>query len=72
MQIEHIELAKLELRSGDVLVVRAPAKYEAHVIDQAVTAALKRAGVTNVPILIGPPDIEFQIMREADGTSTEG
>lgn len=62
MNIETIEIAKLELQLGDILLVRIPANLNAAFVDGAIKETMKQAGI-NVPVLIGPKDIDFQIIR---------
>lgn len=68
MQIEHVEIAKLELHRGDLLLVRVPPDWsdkqqtDAH---EAIKRAMHLADA-NVPIIIGTTDIDIQIVRKAD------
>lgn len=68
MQVDHIEIAKLSLEAGDLLVLRVPADWghdQQVAAHDAVKEAMRKADV-NVPIIIGPDTVEFQVIRKAD------
>jgi hypothetical protein len=70
MQVDHIEIAKLELRRGDVLLVRVPPDWtleQQHAAHDAVKEAMECAGA-NAPIIIGTTDIEIQVIRKNTGS----
>jgi hypothetical protein len=67
MTIETIEIAKLELQHGDILLVRVPPDWT-HEQQERAVFAVKEAIKTvdgHVQILIGTTDVEFQIVRKA-------
>lgn len=66
MQVDHIEIAKLELQRGDLLVVRVPPDWtheQQRNAQNAVKEAMRQAGA-NVPIIIGGTDVEISIIRK--------
>ena len=66
MDFEVIEIAKLELLPGDLLLVRVPPNWSEEQVshaDFAVKESLRRANV-DVPILFGTTDVDFQIVRK--------
>lgn len=66
MKVDYVEIAKLELQPGDLLVLRVPPDWtpkqqgNAH---RAVKEAMRLADA-NVPIIIGTTDVEFQVIRK--------
>jgi hypothetical protein len=68
IDVAHIEIAKLELQPGDMLVLRVPPDWTPEQQDnasQAVKTAMRIANV-NAPILVGKTDVEFQIIRRGE------
>lgn len=66
MSIDTIEIAKLELQDGDILVVRTPPAWtleQQRIVSEVVHRALHLADV-NVPVLLGTTDIDFQVVRK--------
>lgn len=67
MKIDTIEIAKLELQRGDILLVRVPpdwSKERCGRADEAIQETMRIADVHGVPVLIGSTDVEFQIVRD--------
>jgi hypothetical protein len=67
MIIDHIEIAKLELQRGDILVMRTPADWDMETRQRAFNAVqetMRQAGISGVPVLIGGTDVDFQIIRK--------
>jgi hypothetical protein len=67
MQIDHIEIAKLELQRGDILLIRVPPNWthEQHTAaHDAVKEAMRTVGVHGATVLTGTTDVEFQVIRE--------
>lgn len=65
MKIETVEIAKLELQRGDILLVRVPPNWtpeQKRMAQAAVAAAMDRIDVDAV-LLIGTTDVDFQIVR---------
>lgn len=68
MKVETVEISKLELQLGDLLVIRVPSDWtmqqqvDAH---EAIKHAMRLADA-NAPIIIGTQDVEFQVVRKAD------
>jgi hypothetical protein len=60
--IDQVEIAKLELERGDILVVRISRELSADNVSSAIEAAMKSAGVC-APILIGHHDVDFQVLK---------
>jgi hypothetical protein len=66
IKVEQIEIAKLEICPGDILIVRVPNYWNDEQQRRAhdvVRDAFQQAGVRS-PILIGPQEVEFQVVRK--------
>jgi hypothetical protein len=64
--INQVEVQKLELQDGDILVVKVPPKYSTEqctFIQKTVAAAVARTGM-RVPVLLGASDVQFAIIRK--------
>jgi len=62
MKIDHVEIAKLALELGDILVVKIPDDMDPQKVDRAFREAMREADV-RCPILIGTKDAELQILK---------
>ncbi len=63
--VDHIEIAKLELQRGDILLVRTPSNWtgeQNHRASEGIAAAMRQADI-NVPLLVGTKDVDFQVVR---------
>lgn len=67
VQIVRIEIARLSLEDGDILVVRTPhwTTEQVRKAEIVIEAAMKRAGI-RAPLLICPTDVEFTVLKAPD------
>lgn len=66
LSVSHIEIAKLELQPGDILVIRVPPDWDYEmqkIAHKAVSRAMEQAGI-KVPAIIGSTDVELQVIRK--------
>lgn len=67
MNTDDIDVKKLSLEHGDVLVVRAPNSMNPNVhsfVRSKILQAFKDAGTNFVPsVLVCPKDLEFEVLR---------
>jgi hypothetical protein len=67
IRYDRIEIAILELKPGDILLVRVPPEWTDQMMDEAsaqVKEAMRQTGV-DVPALISNETIEFKIVRKS-------
>ena len=64
-EIGKVDIAVLELRPGDILLVRVPVSYSPEMVQgvhKAIQSVLDAAG-KRAPVLVGPNDVELQVVR---------
>lgn len=62
MQIDHVEITKLSLEPGDMLVVKVSPDIPLDNVNRAFERSMREAGV-HVPVLVGHGDIEMIVIR---------
>jgi hypothetical protein len=65
MEVSHIEIAKLDLQEGDILVARVPPAWSderIRLVHAAIGLAMRAAG-TQVPVLVGSTEVELSVVR---------
>ena len=66
-----VEIAKLELKTGDILVVRYPAEWGIRRATGSVSM-VKKVVPDGIPVLFFHGDVELSVIRkECDGIRTE-
>lgn len=66
MEIEKFEVAKLELKKGDILVVRVPEGENTHRIAKDFKDLLLRSGYDNGGIIVTKNGMEISIVSKDD------
>lgn len=67
MSVQQIEIGRLELEDGDILLVRVPPKWSGDQIvnaERAIRSAVELTG-KRATVLTGTTDIDFRIVRKS-------
>lgn len=68
MDINSLDVSKLELNDGDILVIRLPRDTSRDVINHThkmMMGVLERAEIQGVQVIMDPLGAEFEIIRGA-------